>query len=116
MKLRTKFIFFISILHVIIVLLSLRLLQEYKILFVAVEILLLISITVSAYLYKSFIRPVNLISAGIETIKDKDFNTKFLKVGQMEMDNLIEVYNKMIDELRSERIKIKELAHENRGF
>ena len=108
MKLRTKFIFFISILHVIIVLLSLRLLQEYKILFVAVEMLLLISITVSVYLYKSFIRPINLISAGIETIKDKDFNTKFLKVGQMEMDNLIEVYNKMIDELRSERIKIKE--------
>ena len=108
MKLRLKFIFFILILHLILVLLSLRLLKEYRLLFMGIEILILVSVIVSIYLYKSFIRPLNLISAGIESLKDKDFNTKFVKVGQPEMDDLIGVYNRMIDELRIERVKLKE--------
>ena len=108
MKLRLKFILFISVLHIILILLSLRLLKEYKLLFIGIEILILISLVVSIYMYKSFIRPLNLISAGIESLKDKDFNTKFVEVGQREMDDLIDVYNRMIDELRNERVKIKE--------
>jgi len=108
MKLRLKFILFISVLHVILILLSLRLLKDYKLLFIGIEILILISLVVSTYMYKSFIRPLNLISAGIESLKDKDFNTKFVEVGQREMDDLIDVYNRMIDQLRTERVKIKE--------
>ncbi len=108
MKLRLKFILFITILHIILVLFSLRVLREYKLLFMGIELLILVSVVVSIYLYKSFIRPLNLISAGIESLKDKDFNTKFVEVGQREMDDLIDVYNRMIDELRSERVKIKE--------
>lgn len=108
MKLRLKFILFISVLHVILILLSLRLLKDYKLLFIGVEILILISLVVSIYMYKSFIRPLNLISAGIESLKDKDFSTKFVEVGQREMDDLIDVYNRMIDQLRTERVKIKE--------
>jgi len=49
-------------------------------------------------------KPLNLISAGIESLQDKDFNTKFVTVGQFEMDQLIHVYNRIIDELRKERI------------
>lgn len=108
MKLRLKFILFISLLHIILILLSLRLIKEYKFLFMGIEVLILVSLIISLYLYKSFVRPLNLISAGIESLKDKDFNTKFVEVGQREMDDLIDVYNRMIDELRSERVKIKE--------
>jgi len=49
-------------------------------------------------------KPLILISAGIESLQDKDFNTKFVTVGQFEMDQLIHVYNRIIDELRKERI------------
>jgi two-component system nitrogen regulation sensor histidine kinase NtrY len=40
---------------------------------------------------------------GTEAIRDRDFNIKFLKTGKPEMDQLINVYNTMIDELRKER-------------
>lgn len=53
-------------------------------------------------------RPLELISHGIESIKDKDFNTKFVKVGQYELDQLVIMYNHMIDILREERIKQEE--------
>jgi nitrogen fixation/metabolism regulation signal transduction histidine kinase len=42
---------------------------------------------------------------GAEAIKDRDFNVKFVPTGKYEMDQLINVYNQMIDELRTERTR-----------
>jgi len=42
---------------------------------------------------------------GVEAIKDRDFNVKFLSTGKHEMDQLIDVYNQMMDELRTERTR-----------
>jgi two-component system, NtrC family, nitrogen regulation sensor histidine kinase NtrY len=49
-----------------------------------------------------------MLMQGTEAIKDTDFNVKFVKTGKFEMDELINVYNHMIDELRKERIKQEE--------
>jgi nitrogen fixation/metabolism regulation signal transduction histidine kinase len=46
--------------------------------------------------------------SGVEAIKDKDFTTKFVTTGKHEMDQLISVYNQMIDVLRMERTKQEE--------
>ncbi|GEO10372.1 sensor histidine kinase [Segetibacter aerophilus] len=45
---------------------------------------------------------------GVEAIKDRDFTTKFVTTGKHEMDQLISVYNQMIDVLRTERTKQEE--------
>ena len=45
---------------------------------------------------------------GTEAIKDRDFNIKFVETGKYEMDQLINVYNQMIDQLRTERTKQEE--------
>ena len=42
---------------------------------------------------------------GVEAIKDRDFNVKFLSTGKHEIDQLIDVYNQMMDELRTERTR-----------
>jgi nitrogen fixation/metabolism regulation signal transduction histidine kinase len=39
----------------------------------------------------------------VDAIKDRDFNVKFLPTGKHEVDQLIGVYNEMIDHLRTER-------------
>ena len=49
------------------------------------------------------IRPLQTMMNGVEAIKDKDFNVKFLKTGNYEMDQLIGVYNQMMDHLREEK-------------
>ncbi len=104
MSLRTKFILFIVLIHAVLLILSTQLLTHKKLLFFLAEIFIILSIAISIRLYKEFIRPLNLISSGIESMKDQDFNTKFVKVGQIEMDQLIDMYNKMISQLRDERI------------
>src|SRR3972149_3573558 len=103
MKLKIKFILFILIIHLVLFGLTIALFPVNKYLFIASEIIIIISFIVSLTLYKSLFRPFKLISSGIQSISDQDFNIKFLKVGQKDMDNLIDVYNKMMDQLRLER-------------
>lgn len=77
--------------------------RENKLVFVASELIILLSLYFSYQLYQSLVGPVQLIAKGTNAIRDRDFHVKFQKVGGKEMDQLITVYNAMIDELRKER-------------
>ena len=105
MKLRTKYILFVAVLHIVALVLSYFVFFENKILFIASEIFIIISIIISWQLYNELIQPLKLLMQGTDAIKDRDFNIKFLATGKFEMDQLINVYNQMIDELRLERTK-----------
>ncbi len=108
MRLRTKYILFVTLLHVVTLVLSYFIFRENKILFIASELIILISLVISWQLYKELISPLNALMTGVEAIKAKDFNVKFLETGKFEMDQLINVYNQMIDQLREERTRQEE--------
>ncbi len=108
MKLKIKYTLFVTFIHIIIILLSLRMFKENIYYFIAAEAFIVCTIIISIILYRQFIQPINTISSGIESLEDKDFSMKFVKVGHFEMDQLIMVYNKMIDQLREERVKQRE--------
>ncbi|MCF8242467.1 MAG: ATP-binding protein [Melioribacteraceae bacterium] len=104
MKISTKYIIFVFLIIAALLVLSIPFLNTNPYVFLAVEFLVVLSIIFSILLYRSLIKPVKLISSGIETIKDQDFSIKLNKVDQKDMDQLIDVYNRMIDQLRHERI------------
>ena len=108
MTLRTRFILFIIFIHALLFALALFILPQNKYVFFAVEILLVVTLVWSMHLYRAFLKPLNLIASGVETIRDKDFQSKFLPTGQPELDELVDVYNRMIDELRAERTRQRE--------
>lgn len=108
MKLRTKFISFIVIIHLVAVGLSLYIFKKEPLFFIASEVFILLSLFIAWQLYNEMIQPLNLLMTGVEAIKDRDFNVKFLKTGKYEMDRLIEIYNQMIDQLRTERTRQEE--------
>lgn len=108
MKLKTKLIIYIIFIHSIIILVAIPLLPDYPIWFIATEVLVLFSIIISIYFFQSFFRRLTLIHAGIQSIRERDFTTKFVTVGQNELDQLLQVYNQMIDKLREERVKQQE--------
>jgi two-component system nitrogen regulation sensor histidine kinase NtrY len=105
MKLRTKYILFVTLLHGTALVLSYFVFRENKILFIVSEAVIIISIIIAWRLYIELLRPLRLLMQGAETIKDKDFNMKMLPTGKYEMDALIDVYNRMMDELRTERTR-----------
>jgi two-component system, NtrC family, nitrogen regulation sensor histidine kinase NtrY len=104
MSLRSKFILFAVVVHGLLAATAYFLLQENKLLFLGMELLVLASVAITVQLYNAFFKPLNLIRAGIESIRDKDFSTKFVRVGQPELDELVDVYNRMIEQLRQERV------------
>ncbi|MEA5140017.1 sensor histidine kinase [Arcicella rigui] len=82
--------------------------KENKLYFVLSEVLILGSIIIAIQLYQDFIQPLKFLLMGAEAIKDQDFSVKFKPVGKYEMDELIAVYNAMIDQLRNERLQVME--------
>lgn len=104
MKIQYKFILFITLVHILPVALTVYLFRENTYLFIASECIILLTLILSVRFYKAYFRPLDLITSGVESIKNKDFSIKFVKVGQYEMDMLTDVYNQMIDQLREERI------------
>lgn len=108
MRLRTQYILFIILIHVVTIAMSFEIFKENKLIFIASEAVILLSLFFSIRLYQALVQPLRLILDGIEAIKDRDFNIKFLETGKYEIDQLINVYNRMIDELRDERRRQEE--------
>ncbi len=108
MKLRSRFIGFAIVIHAILIVLSVMIFWHSRYLFVAAELLILASLVITVHLYRAFLKPLDMISAGVESIKDQDFSTTFVKTGQDDLDRLIEIYNRMIEQLRNERVKQRE--------
>jgi nitrogen fixation/metabolism regulation signal transduction histidine kinase len=102
-KLRTKYLIFFFAIHLIFIGLSIAIYRYNKVLFVISELAIFISILLFLNFYRAIFRPFRLLNAGIESISDKDFSTKILPIGQSELDQLIDVFNRMIDQLRLER-------------
>jgi two-component system nitrogen regulation sensor histidine kinase NtrY len=105
MKLRTKYILFVVIIHLAALVLTYFIFRENIILFIVSEVVIIISIVIAWQLFHQLISPLKLLMQGTEAIKDKDFNVKMLPTGKYEMDELINVYNNMMDELRTERTR-----------
>ena len=103
MKLRTKYILFVCILHLLTLGLTYFIFKENQVFFIVSEVFIIISIVIAWNLYIQLIRPLKLLMQGLDAIKDRDFNVKLLPTGKYEVDQLINVYNQMIDHLREER-------------
>lgn len=105
MKLKTKYLLFVGTVHLLMLALSFVVFERNRLLFLASEVLILVSVFFSWRLYRALIDPLNMLVQGTEAIRDRDFSVKLLRTGSFEMDKLIDVYNQMIEELRAERLQ-----------
>jgi len=105
LQLKTKYILFVSSLIMATQVLVYFLAGSNKLIFILSEVFSVLSVAMAWHLYRQLIQPLRLLMQGAETIKDKDFNVKFVPTGNTEMDKLIAVYNHMMDELRTERTR-----------
>jgi nitrogen fixation/metabolism regulation signal transduction histidine kinase len=107
-RLRAKIILYVVTLHVVLAAAAVGVLLEQPLLLFAVEAVFVLSIAISVRLIRGLFVPLDLIQTGAELIAERDFTSRFVPVGQPEMDTLIEVYNRMIDRLRDERLAAEE--------
>lgn len=108
MTLRGKILIYVIALHAVLAGASLAFLLEQTELLFVVEGLFVLSVIISIRLVRVLFVPLDLIQTGAELIAERDFTSRLAPVGQMEMDTLIDVYNRMIDRLREERLAAEE--------
>jgi two-component system nitrogen regulation sensor histidine kinase NtrY len=108
MTLRAKIIVYLVLIHAVLAGISFVVLRADRVWLLAVEGLFVLSIGFGVALVRTFFVPLDLIRTGAELIGERDFTSQFREVGQPEMDALIRIYNRMIDRLREERLKLQE--------
>ncbi len=108
LTLRARLLLYLATVHVLFAGGAAIVLFERPVLLFAAEAVFVLSVVVSVRLVRAFFVPLDLIRTGAELIAERDFTTRFVPVGQPEMDTLIEVYNRMIDRLREERLAARE--------
>ncbi|WP_047444464.1 sensor histidine kinase [Alistipes sp. ZOR0009] len=72
------------------------------------QLLLILLFVGLIYFYRLIIRPINIIASGSDLIKEQDFSSRLTAIGQPDIDKLIGVFNKMMGQLKEERLRVRE--------
>ncbi len=75
------------------------------------EAALLISVVAGSWLVGRLLRTTTLIRESATLLEESDYTTRFRPTGQVEIDRLIDIYNRMVDALRAERVRVREQHH-----
>lgn len=94
--------------HAIFAALAVYLLYQERLWLFAVELVFAVSILTGLSLTRTIFRGFRLAPEGAQLIREHEFTSRFLDVGQPEIDALIAVYNRMVDHLRDERARLQE--------
>lgn len=108
MKLRTKLLIYLIILHLIFAGLAVAIFLSHRNWLIALEAGFLISLFIGINLINKGFGSLDLIRSGVQFIEEKDFTARFIEIGSLEMDQLIRVYNKMAENLKNERTRLQE--------
>lgn len=75
----------------------------------SVVILLLLGCLVYLpFFYHSVIRPINSIESGMDLLREQDFSSRLRSVGQYEADGVVKIFNRMMEQLKQERLRLRE--------
>jgi two-component system nitrogen regulation sensor histidine kinase NtrY len=107
-SLRARFVTYLVILHLIFAGLAVFLFWSNRLWLLAIEAVFTISLAVGIRLARDTLRHFGFAAEGLRLIRDEEFTSRFLEVGQPEIDELIGVYNRMVDHLREERVRLAE--------
>ena len=80
-------------------------------LFLAIEVLVIITAIYLIVFYRRVIKPLQIIGDGMELLKEQDFGSRLRSVGQPDADRIVEVFNKMMNQLKNERLYLREQNH-----
>jgi two-component system nitrogen regulation sensor histidine kinase NtrY len=108
MSLRAKILGYLVVMHLALGGLALFALLDRPWALLAAEAVFVLSAVSGYLLIRAFFVPLQLIRTGAELMRERDFTSRFREVGQTEMDELVGIYNRMIDQLREERLKLEE--------
>lgn len=75
---------------------------------IALEGLILVALVYLVIFYRKTVRPLQTISRGMDLLREQDFSSRLREVGQYEADRVVAIFNKMMAQLKNERLQLRE--------
>lgn len=111
MRLRYLFLVFVALLAAVWVLLLIQTPAQGDKMFYVTEAATLLCLIFLIYFYRKAVIPMNSIANGMELLYEQDFSSRLSPVGQREADQIIMFFNRMMQQLKDERLKVREQNH-----
>jgi two-component system, NtrC family, nitrogen regulation sensor histidine kinase NtrY len=113
-SLRARFILYLAVVHGMAAVVGVLLVGQlaHRAWLLLLEILLVASFAVGVLMVRRLFRALAFVADSAQFLDEGEYTTRFVAVGQPEVDRLIGVYNRMIDSLRAERQRV----HEQHSF
>ena len=112
MKLRTRFWLYLAALHLAGVAVLVYLRKPLGWWFFVGELLLVLSFLLGVRLISRALEPLDFVRAFSDVIESAEYNARYSRIGQLDMDELIRAFNLMLARLQTERMRLGE----QRGF
>ncbi|MCC8154472.1 MAG: PAS domain-containing sensor histidine kinase [Tannerellaceae bacterium] len=77
-------------------------------LFFIMEGVILITAVYLLVFYTKIIKPLKIIGDGMDLLKEQDFSSRLRSVGQPDADRIVEIFNKMMEQLKNEWLSLRE--------
>ncbi len=84
---------------------------ESSFMFFFVEGIVILTIVYLFVFYNRIIKPLNIIGNGMELFKEQAFSSRLSRVGPQEADRIVDIFNKMMEQLKNERLHLQEQNH-----
>ncbi|MBO5015138.1 MAG: PAS domain-containing sensor histidine kinase, partial [Bacteroidaceae bacterium] len=55
--------------------------------------------------------PLDTIANGMDLLREQDFSSRLKSVGQLEADRIVDIFNRMMQQLKEERLRLREQNH-----
>ena len=111
MKLKSFFYLLVLLLIVVWIILLFIATQENGWRFYLIEGIITFSLVYLVYFYKKVIKPLNSIAGGMDLLQAQDFSSRLAPVGQREADRIVSIFNRMMNQLKEERLCLREQNH-----
>ena len=111
MRLRGWFILLTLLVSMILVLLIVQSFIPHSYLFYMIEGIVAVTIIYLFFFYRQVINPIRAIGNGMELLKEQDFSSRLRHVRQKDADRIVDVFNRMITQLKEERLHVRETNH-----
>ena len=79
--------------------------------FYLVEGIITLSLIYLVYFYHKVVKPLDTIANGMDLLREQDFSSRLKSVGQLEADRIVDIFNRMMQQLKEERLRLRDQNH-----
>ena len=108
MRIRTYFILFVLLITVNFIAARWNFGLSDSTLYIVLPILWLVTLACLVLFYKKIVKLLRSIDIGMLLLKEQDFSSRLSLVGQYDVDKIVQIFNRMMDQLKNERLRIRE--------